>query len=346
MKKIATIVSMLLVAALLLVSCAKPVPGASEPAVPAESESASPEAESYKIGVIQFAAHPSLDNCYNGFVQGLKEEGLVEGENLTIDFQNAQGEVSNADLQAKNMVTSKYNLLCGIATPAAMSCYSAAKEEGVPVIFSAVSDPVAAGVVQSLEKPGSVASGTADSLNLEGQMKMIRAFLPEAKKIGIIYTTSEPNSVTHLEKFKELAPNYGFEIEAVGVTNASEVGTAAQTLITNKVDCINNFTDNNVVDNLSVVLHAANEAKIPVFGSEEEQVKNGCLASESLDYVELGKETGRMAAKVLKGEAKPADMAVSVIAASTPVYNKTVLDALGLTLPADYAAAADLSAAQ
>ena len=112
MKKIATIVSMLLVAALLLVSCAKPVPGASEPAVPAESESASPEAESYKIGVIQYAAHPSLDNCYNGFVQGLKEEGLVEGENLTIDFQNAQGEVSNADLQAKNMVTSKYNLLC------------------------------------------------------------------------------------------------------------------------------------------------------------------------------------------------------------------------------------------
>ena len=100
------------------------------------------------------------------------------------------------------------------------------------------------------------------------------------------------------------------------------------------------------MDNLSVVLHAANEAKIPVFGSEEEQVKNGCLASESLDYVELGKETGRMAAKVLKGEAKPEDMAVSVIAASTPVYNKTVLDALGLTLPADYAAAADLSSAQ
>ena len=120
MKKIATIVSMLLVAALLLVSCAKPVPGASEPAAPTQSAEASPAEQSYKIGVIQYATHPSLDNCYNGFVQGLKEEGLVEGENLTIDFKNAQGEVSNADLQAKNMVTSKYDLLCGIATPAAL----------------------------------------------------------------------------------------------------------------------------------------------------------------------------------------------------------------------------------
>ena len=344
MKKFVTIVSMLLCAALLFASCAKPAPGASDPAAPSKSAeaSASPEKTSYKIGAIQYATHPSLDNCYKGFVLGLEEEGLKEGENLTIEFQNAQGESANADLQAKNMITSGYDLLCGVATPAAMSCYSAAKESGTPVIFCAVSDPVSAGIVSSLEKPGSVATGTADSLNLDGQMKMIRAFLPEAKKICIIYTTSEPNSVSHLAKFQELAPNYGFEIVSVGVTNASEVATAAATLIAGGVDCINNFTDNNVVDNLSVVLHAANDAKIPVFGSEEEQVKNGCLASESIDYVELGKATGRMAAKVLKGEATPQELAVSVISASTPVYNKTVLDALGLTLPADYSAAANL----
>ena len=344
MKKFVTIVSMLLLAAMLFASCAKPAADASQPAAPSGGAAPSKEAaERYKIGVIQYATHPSLDNCYHGFLQGLAEEGLKEGENLTIEFQNAQGESANADLQAKNMVTSGHDMLVGIATPAAMSCYSAAKDSGVPVIFSAVSDPVAAGIVQSLEKPGSVATGTADSLNLDGQMKMIRAFLPDAKKIGIIYTTSEPNSVTHLAKFQELAGTYGFEIKAVGVTNASEVGTAAATLIADGVDCINNFTDNNVVDNLSVVLHATNEAKIPVFGSEEEQVKNGCLASESLDYVELGKETGRMAAKVLKGEAKPEEMKVSVIAASTPVYNKTVLDALGLKLPSDYASAAAVS---
>ncbi len=347
MKKFVTIATMLLCAAMLFASCAKPAADAASPALPSQGGQPSKEAEeSYRIGVVQYATHPSLDNCYDGFVQGLAEEGIQEGKNLAIEFQNAQGESTNADMQAKNMVTSGYDMLCGIATPAAMSCYSAAKESGTPVIFSAVSDPVAAGIVKSLEQPGSVATGTADSLNLDGQMKMIRAFLPEAKKIGIIYTTSEPNSVTHLAKFQELAPNYGFEIKAVGVTNASEVGTAAAALIADGVDCINNFTDNNVVDNLSVVLHAANEAKIPVFGSEEEQVKNGCLASESLNYVELGKQTGRMAAKVLKGEAKPEELKVSVIAASTPVYNQSVMEALGLTLPADYASAAEVSAAQ
>lgn len=134
--------------------------------------------------------------------------------------------------------------------------------------------------------------GTADVLPLEAQIKMIRSFLPDAKKIGILYTTSEPNSVSHLEKFKQIAPNYGFEVEAVGVTNASEVAAGAQTLVSKGVNCINNFTDNNVVDNLSTVLKAANDAKIPVFGSEEEQVKNGCLASQSIDYVALGKQTG------------------------------------------------------
>ncbi len=332
MKMFSTIASLLLCAALLFASCAQQ-----------EAPAPSQEAQGYRIGVIQYAAHPSLDNCYNGFLQGLEEQGIIEGENLTIEFQNAQGEAANADMQAKNMVTSGCDMLVGIATPAAMSCYSAARETQTPVIFSAVSDPVAAGIVQSMEAPGSVATGTADSLNLEGQMQMIRAFLPDAKSIGIIYTTSEPNSIAHLEKFEELAPSYGFEIRAIGVTSASEVGTAAASLAAEGVDCINNFTDNNVVNNLSLVLHEAEEAGIPVFGSEEEQVKNGCLASESLDYVELGKETGRMAAKVLKGEAKPEEMEVLVIEASAPVYNQAVLEALGLELPEEYAHAAEVS---
>ncbi|MDP4152835.1 MAG: ABC transporter substrate-binding protein [Bacillota bacterium] len=294
---------------------------------------------SYKIGVIQFAPHPSLDNCYKGLVEGLKESGLTEGDNLTIDFQNAQGDVGNADLQAKNMVTSKYNLLVGIATPAAMSAYGAAKDNNIPVIFSAVSDPVKANIVNSLDAPGTNCTGTSDVLNLDAQLKMIRAFLPNAKKIGIIYTTSEPNSVSQLAKIQTLAPNYGFTIEALGVTNSSEVATAAASIVAKGVDCINNFTDNNVVNNLSTVLHEANAKKIPVFGSEVEQVKNGCLASESIDYVALGRETGKMAAKVLLGQANASSLAVQSISTSTPVYNSDVLASLGLTLPSDYASA-------
>ena len=292
---------------------------------------------SAKIGVIQFAAHPSLDNCYTGFVQGLAEGGYQEGENLEIEFQNAQGDPANSDLLAKNMSVKKYDLLVGIATPAAMSAYSAAKSSDTPVVFTAVSDAVAAGIVQSNEKPGTNCTGSSDVLPLEEHVKMIRAFLPDAKKIGILYTTSEPNSVAQLAQIKEIAKNYDFEIVDMGVTNASEVAAGAASLIAKGVDCINNFTDNNVVDNLSTVLQAASDAKIPVFGSEIEQVKNGCLASQSIDYVALGKETGKMAAQIFSGEADASELPVFMVKDFAPVYNQEVLGALGLSLPADYA---------
>ncbi|WP_101696501.1 ABC transporter substrate-binding protein [Clostridium minihomine] len=291
---------------------------------------------SIKIGVIQFATHPSLDNCYQGVVEGLKEAGYEEGKNLTIDFQNAQGDPANGDLIAKNMVSQKYDMLVGIATPAAMSAYSAAKETDIPVVFTAISDPVAAGLVQSLEKPGNNITGSSDVLPLEEQVKMIRAFLPEAKRIGVLYTTSEPNSVSHLKSLKEVAAKHGFEVVESGVVNASEVSSAAASLVSKGVDCINNFTDNNVVNNLQVVLQAANKANIPVFGSEVEQVKNGCLASQGIDYVALGKETGKMAVSILKGEKKAGEMPVYVVKDFAPVYNAEVLDIFGLTLPAGY----------
>jgi putative ABC transport system substrate-binding protein len=307
------------------------------------SNNTNTDSKELTIGVIQYAPHPSLDNCYRGFVEGLAEAGYKEGDNIRIDFQNAQGEMTNSDMLAKNMVTSKYNMIVGIATPSAMSVYSAAKDTDIPVVFTAVSDAVSAGIVKSNEKPQVNCTGTSDVLPLESQMEMIRAFLPGSKKIGIIYTTSEPNSVTHLTKFKELAPKYGFEIIDVGVTNASEVATAATTLVSKGVDCINNFTDNNVVNNLSSVLHAADAAGIPVFGSEVEQVKNGCVASQSIDYINLGRETGKMAAKILKGEAKASDMPVALISDSKPVYNKEVCLRLKIDLPDQYKDAEEVS---
>ena len=294
----------------------------------------------YTIGVVQYATHPSLDNCYEGFLKGLADEGFVEGENLTIDFQNAQGDTANCDLMAKTMVTSRVDLLAGIATPAVMSEYSAAKSSDIPIVFTAVSDPVSAGLVQSIEQPGSNCTGTSDVLPLEKQVKMIRAFLPDATKIGVIYTTSEPNSVSHLEKLQGIAADNGFEVIAVGVTNSSEVASAAASVVAQGADCINNFTDNNVVDNLSAVIKAANDGGIPVFGSEIEQVKNGCLASESIDYVALGEQTGRMAARILSGE-DASTMPVEEVEDATPVYNSQVLEAL----PADYQDAQDVSAA-
>lgn len=307
------------------------------------SAAESQPAKSFKIGVIQYAPHPSLDNCYTGFKAGLEEAGLKDGTNLTIDFQNAQGDVANSDLIAKNMVSKKYDLIMGIATPSAMSAYSAAKDADIPVVFTAVSDPVSAGIVKSIDAPGTNCTGSSDVLPLEEQVKMIRAFLPSAKKIGILYTTSEPNSVSQLKEIKEIAPKYNFEIVDVGVTSASEVAAGAQTLVSKGVDCVNNFTDNNVVNNLSTLLQATNGKKIPVFGSEEEQVKNGCLASQSIDYVALGKETGKMAAKILNGQAKAAETPVFLVKDFTPVYNKDVLTQFGLSLPSEYSGATAVS---
>lgn len=295
------------------------------------------KAEKLTIGVIQFVSHPSLDNCYEGLIAGLKDAGFVDGDNMEIDFQNALGLPETADQQAKNLVAKKCDLLIGIATPAAMAAYAATRGTDIPVVFCAVSDPVAAELVKTLEKPGVNCTGTSDLLNLEAQVKMIRAFQPDAAKLGVLYTTSEVNSVTHLTELKELAPKYNFEVVAQGVQSSADIPQAI-TVLAEKVDCITNFTDNNVVKNLSTVLAKANAAGVPVYGSEIEQVTNGCIASESLDYIELGKRTGAMAAKILNGESA-AEIPVALIKDSKPVVNPGVMAAFSITLPDAYAGA-------
>lgn len=298
------------------------------------SSTAADGTEAYTIGISQIAPHGSLDNCREGFIAGLAAEGFVDGENLIIDYKNAEGEPSNAAMISETFVSKKYDLIGAIATPTAMAAYNAALGTDIPVVFTAVSDPVAAGIVSSMEKPDTICTGTSDALPLEEQMQMIRAFLPEARTIGILYTTSETNSLTHLESFKKLAPKYDFTIEAVGVSNQSEIPLAMDVLVT-KCDVINNFTDNNVVNNLDTVLAKAKEAGIPVFGSEEEQVKKGCVAAQNIDYFSLGEKTGKMAARVLKGES-PASMPVEVISDYLPVANKEAMELYGLTMPEEY----------
>jgi len=288
----------------------------------------------FRLGLTQYAPHPSLDNIREGFLQGLEEEGFLDGKNIILDISNADGKGENAALIAQNYVAKNYDLITAIATPSAMAAHSAVEGTDIPLLFSAVSDPIFAKLVESLEMPARGASGTADILPLEKQMQMIRAFLPEAKKIGILYTTNEVNSQSHLETFTKLAPNYGFEIIALGVNGPSDIPLAVDSLLT-QVDCVNNFTDNNVVNNLDTLLEKANEKGIPVFGSEEEQVRKGCIASESIDYFELGRITAQMAAQILNGE-KVDEMPVRLISESKPVANADVMAALQMELPAEY----------
>lgn len=257
-------------------------------------------AETLKVGILQFAPHPSLDNCRIGFIEGLKENGFVEGGNLEIVYQNSEADMALTN-QIAQQLADKMDLVCAIATPAAQAAFNAAMDKNIPVIYTAVSDPIGAGLAKEDGTNDNNISGTSDVLPVEAQLAIIREILPEATKIGILYSTSESNSESSLKTYKELAPNYGFEIIEEGIATGADIPLALGSLLP-KVDCTTNLTDNTVVTALPLVLELSMEAGKPVFGSEIEQVKMGCVGAVGIEYVELGKQTGAMAARVLNGE--------------------------------------------
>ena len=300
-----------------------------------ETSADSSAAESdYTIGISQFAEHGSLDNCREGFLEGLKSAGIEEGVNLTVEYQNSQADTGTASTIADNFVSKNVDLICAIATPSAMSAYNSCLDSEIPVVYTAVSDPVGAGLADEEGNSVGNITGTSDKLPVEEQLKMIRELLPDAKKIGILYTTSEANSVSAIAEYKEKVGDYGFELVEKGITNTSEIALATDDLLS-QVDCISNLTDNTVVSSLATILDKANAANIPVFGSEIEQVKLGCLAAEGLDYVALGKQTGKMAAKVLKGEKKASEMPFETITEAGLYLNTKVAENLGITVEDD-----------
>ena len=286
------------------------------------------------IGISLFGQNAFLYNCRVCFLLGLEESGLVEGVDYVIDYQNAGFDDTIAQQIAQNFSANNVALMCGIATNSATACYAAAEDKNIPVIFTAITDPVKAKL-----DSGNI-TGTSDKLPIEEQLKLIRALQPDAKTIGILYTTSEPNSVSAVEEYQAKAPEFGFTIEAIGVMQQSEVLQAADTMISKDVDCMTNLTDNNVVGVLPSILEKTNDAGIPVYGSEIEQVKIGCVASAGIEYVALGKRTGEMAAKILKGEATAEEMPYETITDSEIYINPGVLETLGLTVPEDIAAEA------
>ena len=283
------------------------------------------------IGINQYGEHASLDNCREGFIQGLIDSGLVEGEDFEIIYQNAGFDNSIATQISQSFDANNVAIMCAIATPSATACYAAAENKDIPVVFTAITDPVEAGLVD-----GNI-TGTSDKLPIAAQLELIRALQPEATTIGIIYTTSEPNSVSAINEYMEIAPEYGFEIEAIGVAAQSDVTQAADTLISAKVDCFSNLTDNNVVGVLPSILEKTDEAGIPIYGSEIEQVKLGCIASAGIDYFQLGRQTGAMAAKILTGEASAYDMPYETITEYGIYINSEALARFNIELPADVA---------
>jgi putative ABC transport system substrate-binding protein len=350
------LVSLLLAAAMVcsLTACGGSSDSASESTASADAsavtvEDESGEAEddaqaqtdgvSYTIGISQFAEHGSLDNCREGFLAGLAEEGIVEGENLTVLYDNAQADQATSSTIADSYVSQNVDMICAIATPSAMSAYNSCMDTDIPVIYTAVSDPVEAQLANEDGTSVGNVTGTSDALAVTEQLEMIRKIMPDATKIGILYTTSEANSVSTIEQYKQYAGDYGFEIVESGISTIADVDLAASDLVS-KVDCLTNLTDNTVVSALQTVLDKANAAGIPVFGSEVEQVKAGCVASMGLEYYELGIQTGKMAAKVLKGEAKASDLSFEVIEEPSLYVNTAAAAKINLDLDDDFVAGA------
>lgn len=345
MKKLMTLLlaTALVLACLSFTGCEKtaaPDPDETDAAETADAAEASdtadatePAEKTFTVGVIQYVSHPSLDNCYLGIELALRARF---GDNVKIVRQIGSDSSPDSDCStyARQLAAQNADILIPIATPAASAALAAAEDKDIPVVFCAVSDPVAAGLVEALDAPGINCSGTSDVLDMDAQVDLITAFQPGIKTIGVIYTTAEANSITQLGMLREVAKARGITVNATGIQNDADIPAAA-TALAAEVECFNNFTDNKVVNNLSVLLEAANDAGIPVYGSEVEQVKGGCLASVSIDYVALGKVTGDMAADALEG-AKLETMAVRTISDATPVVNTDVLDAFGMTLPESY----------
>lgn len=291
---------------------------------------------SYKIGIQQFAEHGSLDNCREGFLEGLEEEGIKGGDNLTVEVKNAMADTATNAQIADSFVSDNMDLICAIATPSAQSAYNAAMDKDIPVVYTAVTDPVAAELADKDGNPVGNVTGTSDTLPVEEQLKMIREMMPDAKTIGILYTTSEANSVSAIATYESLVDKYGFTLETKGISQTSEIALATDDLLT-KVDCITNLTDNTVVASLPTILEKANEKGIPVFGSEIEQVKIGCLAAEGIDYIQLGKQTGKIAAQILKGEKKASEIPYEIISEPGFYVNTKVAENLGIEVPSGLA---------
>lgn len=289
------------------------------------------DGEVYKIGIVQMMEHPSLDTIRESIIEGLEEEGYVDGENIEIIYQNGQNDMSTMKNIAQTFVGEECDVIVAIATPAAQAALSETTD--IPIIFAAVTDPVDAGLVDSLEVPGGNVTGTSDEVSAEMIMELAKEIDPEFKTVGALYNTGEDNSVSVIAGLKEYAEANGLEIVESTVTNTSEVQQAAQYLA-DKADIVYSPIDNTVASSMAVVTEVFNNAGVPFYVSADSMVKDGGLATYGIDYTVLGKETAAMIAEVLEG-ADTATMPVRKMSDMQVYVNTDTAKALNIEIPAD-----------
>lgn len=280
------------------------------------------EPKNIEIGVTQIMEHPALDSARVGFEKALKDNGYGETK---LEYQNAQGDFGTAQMIANSFAQSKKDLIYAISTPSAQAAYNVTKK--IPILITAVTDVKAAGLV------GENITGTSDATSIYKQLETITKVLPQAKKIGIIYNTSEQNSQVQVASAKEESKKLGLEIVEAGVTNVNDMALGLDSLL-DKVDVLYTPTDNLVVSATPLVLDKANRKNVPVVGCIEEQVAQGALITDTIDYEKLGYQTGEMAIRVLKGE-EPKNMPVETLKNTQLIINKKAAEKYGVDLTAE-----------
>lgn len=297
-----------------------------------EAEATSSDSANYKIGVIQLVEHSALDAAYQGFVDGLKELGYEDGKNLTVDYQNAQGDQSNCQTIATKLVNDQNDLILAIATPAAQAVANTTKD--IPILVTAVTDPADSKLVASNEAPGNNVSGTSDLTPVKEQIDLIPQIVSGAKTVGIMYCSSEANSKFQVELAKAEAEVLGLEVVEGTVSNSNEIQQVVQSLV-GKVDAIYIPTDNMLAAGMSTVVGVTNPAKIPVICGEEGMVTNGGTATYGINYYDLGKLTAAQAVSILVDGKNPAEMPIEYCSDCNLVLNQDAADKMGITFPQD-----------
>lgn len=299
----------------------------------ASSPSASTAASTGKmvnIGVAQLLTHPALDASLKGFKDALASQGFEEGKNVSYDIQNAQGEQSNCITIANTFANKKPDLILAIATPTAQAVAKVITD--TPVMITAVTDPAEAKLVASNDKPGHNVSGTSDKTPVKEQIALLKEIVPDIENVGILFTSSETNSQLQAKWAQAACEEIGLKSKVFTISNTNEIQQVAQSMV-GKVQAVYIPTDNMLASGMKTVAAVTNSAKLPLIVGEVGPVQNGGLCTVGINYEKLGYQTGLMAAKVLKGEAKPADMPIEYQTEYDISYNGSVAKQIGITLP-------------
>ncbi|QEA31134.1 tryptophan ABC transporter substrate-binding protein [Secundilactobacillus malefermentans] len=282
------------------------------------------------VGILQLMSQPALDTIHKGIMKGLADEGYKPGKNLKVDFQNAENDQSNMKTMSSRFVNENADAMIGIATPSAQALANASDK--IPVVLGAITDPKGAGLVKNNKRPGGNVTGVSDQAPLKAQLDLIKQIMPKMKTLGIMYTSSDDSATAQYKQFKALCKKENVTLKAYSISNTNDVDQVSQQMLSN-VDAVYVPTDNTIASAMQTLVANANSAKVPVFPAVDSMVKDGGLATLSINQYKLGVETGKMTAQILKGKLNPATTPIHFFRSGEMTINLKEAKKLGITLP-------------